>query len=211
MHSMITSALKRIWRDKVGEDFRSGLIASERELQACLYSHLREELHATALGHARIFVEPTLHGMDGRELSRYPDMLVCAPNEADRGMEILAVVELKLDRGKFIRFEEELARIVELGTHPRVSTAIDVLQDARRQLPLILSDSTHFFLGFLGSNDAEAVHEAHLRKSSDGAAFLANYPILASRTTLLYGRVHRDGATLFGSGRLEAIAAGEVA
>lgn len=211
MYASLSHALSRIWKQEVAQDFRDGLIASERELQACLYSHLREELHATALGHARIFIEPTMKGADQHVLKRFPDMLICVPCGDESGMEVLAVVELKMDRGKFIHFENEFHRIIELGNHPEVLVKTESFPGESKWCTLKLSTRTRFFLGFLGSSDAEAVHKPDLCSSTVGAAFLKDHPDLAARTTLLFGRVHSDGATLFGSDLLAADSLGVLA
>lgn len=210
MYAAISHAISRIWKQAISQDFRDGRIASERELQACLYAHLREEVSATALGHARIFVEPSLKGAGDRLLKRFPDMVVCVPNDNQSGMDVIAVVELKMDRGRYIRFEHEFARIIELGDHSEVWAKVESGGE-RRWCPLAVSDRTRFFLGFLGSHDAKAVHKEDLCSSAVGKRFLTGHPTLASRTTLLFGRVHPDGATLFDGAPLLVEAAGVIA
>ena len=198
MHTTVFHSLRRIWRTHVWNDYRNGVIASERELQACLYLHLREELTATCAGHARIFVEPTVKNAPGTpRLFRRPDLIIAIPSDDQPHLfNAVAFVELKLDRGGYIVYEGELDRIERLGAHTSIS--IDDQRPARRasQITLTIDARTQFFLGFVGDNDAAAVHPEQVR-SKDGGFAARNFD-LAKRTTLLYGRVDSDGATLFG-------------
>lgn len=197
MHSTICSSLRRIWRTNTWNDYRAGFIASERELQACVYYHLREELAATSAGHARIFVEPTIKGVPGSpKLFRRPDLIVAAPSDdVSTSFQVVAFIELKLHRGSYIVYESELDRIERLGAHTSITVENQRYERNAHNLTLNIDEKTQFFLGFVGKSDADALDPAAVRKGHGG--FAARSPGLAKRTTLLYGRVHSDGATLF--------------
>jgi hypothetical protein len=192
VHTTVSTALRRIWRSQIWNDYRQGLISSERELQACIYFHLREELTATCAGHARIFVEPTIRDSIG---TRHPDMLIVVPTEHEQSFQIIAVLELKLDRGKHIKYQEELQRIERLGSNTRVSMENQRPDSKSGNFTLHVDADTRYFIGCVGSNATEAVFPQDIRNGDNG--FAARNAKLAQKTTILYGRVYPDGASIF--------------
>lgn len=193
----LLALVRDVWVGPVQEDYRNNLIISERELQACFYGHLRQKME----GHSsvRLFVEPSVRANDDeRALNRRPDLIIaqaCAEGDASV-FEVLAVIELKLDRGSYIKFEGELDRIEALGGHAEIFIENQRPDRKTNSLRLRLTPATHFFLGFVGSADAKAVHPDDVRRHDKG--FAARNVELASRTTLLYGRVDKNSRIEFG-------------
>lgn len=194
MHTEVSTALRRIWRSRIWSDYREGLIASESELQACVYFHLREELITACAGCARIFVEPTVRDSVG---NRRPDMVVAMPSEGSLGQsfDVLAVLELKLDRGKYILYQVELERIERLGSIKRVTMENQRPDNNTGHISLHIDERTRYFIGCIGSHQTAAVYPQSVRDEDKG--FAIRNPNLAQQTTILYGRVYPDGASLF--------------
>lgn len=194
MYTEVSMAVRRTWRSHIWNDYREGLIASERELQACIYFHLREELLAACAGGIRIFVEPTLRDSTG---AREPGMVVASPSAGSLGgsFDVLAVLELKLDRGKRTLFQVELERIERLGSTKRVTMDNHRPDNNVEYSSLHINAKTEYFVGCIGSDQTPAVYPQRVRDEDKG--FANRNPDLAGRTTILYGRVHSDGASLF--------------
>lgn len=194
MHREVSTALRRVWRSRIWSDYREGLIASESELQACVYFHLREELIATCAGRARIFVEPTMRDLVG---DRRPDMVVAVPSEGSLGQsfDVLAVLELKLDRGKDVRYKDELDRIERFGSTNCVTMDNQRPDNNTGHISLNIGERTRYFIGCIGGHKAAAVYPQSIRDDDKG--FAIRNPHLARQTTILYGRVYPDGASLF--------------
>jgi len=189
----LSETLQRIWREEVRKDYLSGIISSERELQACLYFHLR---HAMTAGTARwrIFVEPTVNSVAGAKLHRRPDLVV-AQRDASGSLDVLAIIELKLDRGGYIKFESEFERIEALKSHSAISIKNQRPDREREHDILHLGEHTKFFLGFVGSDDAAALWPEEVRQRN--ANFLLHSADVAQNTTLLLGRAASDGRVKF--------------
>lgn len=198
MNGHIKSTMRRIWENQIWRDYLEDRILSERELQARLFAYLWAELEDIGL---RIFVEPTIRGFPTGY--RCPDLLVAArSDDSPSCFKAIAIVELKMDRsGQGIKFEEELDRIRAIG-HVQ-SLTIDYQRPDLGEGHFIVDvdPQAMFLLGFIGRGDdprssgSTAVYPERIRNNDGG--FSATHPDLASRTFLLCGRTHRDGASRF--------------
>jgi hypothetical protein len=87
--AVLREQIKSAWQECITYDYPNGVINGERALQACLYQRLTRKFEEAGTSDCRrIFVEPTMQ-LDGRSLTRIPDMVVCDTKN------IIAVIELK--------------------------------------------------------------------------------------------------------------------
>lgn len=189
LHTIICTA----WTDAVQPDYLAGRVFSEYELQAILYGALRRELDGAGL---RIMAEPTLDRGRWR-----PDILVAEPSRLDpKVFRALAVIELKLDRGGFIRFEGEFDRLGErAGRTFEIAEQRPVID--QRSMSVAFDAATRAYLAFVGQGaDAtgrggcKALYAVDMMATDAGRALVAQHPVVARSTTLLYGRVTPQAA-----------------
>lgn len=205
IHSMVEQAIEGAWSDEVQFDYASARIFSERELQAVLYAALRGSLDMLGL---RVFIEPTLQDDENRW---FPDVVVAEQLREETDIyRAIAIIELKLDRGLYIRFEGELDRLI--ARKQRVYRVAEQRAHAiGKSLQLILDAETIPYLGFIGSGpDAHgsggcvALYAREVISTPAGRSFLESVPDVARATRLLFGRLLHDGTTEFGVERLVA-------
>ena len=188
--------MRDVWKVDVMRDYEARIVASERELQACLYKSLRDRIPRGA--NLRIFVEPTV-----LPLKRRPDLIVAKPLEGG-DYDTVAVIELKLDRGGSIKYEEELTRIQSMGSLAKVTIANQRFDQRGSNLTLRISEETRFFLCFVGQGDISdkrrgclALYPDRIRKANHNRFF--DNPSMAVRTELFFGRVFSEGRLEFDS------------
>lgn len=189
LHTVICAA----WTDAVQPDYQAGRVFSEYELQAILYAALRRELDERGL---RIMAEPTLDRGRWR-----PDILVAEPSRVDpKVFRALAVIELKLDRGGFIRFEGEFER---LGA--RAGRTFEIAEqrpvEDQRSMSVAFDAGTRAYLAFVGQGadtagrgGCKALYALDMMATDSGRVLVEQHPGVARSTTLLYGRVTPEAA-----------------
>lgn len=197
MRETTHSMLKDVWEHEISRDYSSSHIVSERELQAALYFHLRRRLEKENVGDLRIFIEPTIRS---ESENTHPDVFIASSTRSSSNRcDIVAVVELKLQRGRhlYIKFEEELRRIMKRGASECVAIADQRPVAQAADICLRFTPDTLFYMGFIGSTGGEASSLAGMAKRKLGLE-LSCSPELAARTCLLYGNVDEDGSVNFG-------------
>lgn len=179
------------WSREVHDDYVAGRVFSKYELQAILYAALRRALDTTGL---RIMAEPSLDRGRWR-----PDILIAQPSSLDpKVFKTLAVIELKLDRAGFIRFEGEIDRLA--ARSGRTFEIAEQRPDADpRSMTVSFDADTRMYLAFVGQGaDGEgrggckALYAAEMMSTDAGRALVQASPETARRTTLLFGRVTGD-------------------
>jgi len=76
--------LKTVWQ-KIGDDYKKGLINSERCLQSALYMRFRNNL----ISPDKIFVEPVIDYYENNMPKFKPDLVIC------KNKEFTALIEIK--------------------------------------------------------------------------------------------------------------------
>lgn len=187
LHMRILSA----WGREVHDDYVAGRVFSEYELQAILYAALRRHLDPHGL---RIMAEPSLDRGRWR-----PDILIAEPAQLDpKVLKALAVIELKLDRGGFIRFEGEFERLAARAGRTFEIAEQRPVEDTR-SMTVAFDDQTRLYLGFVGQGadgngrgGCKALYASDMMATDAGRSLVAEAPDIARRTTLLFGRVTVD-------------------
>jgi hypothetical protein len=186
IHALIIGA----WLQDVHADYVAGRVFSEYELQSILYAALRRDLDPHGL---RIMAEPSLDRGRWR-----PDILIAQPAQLDaKAFKALAVIELKLDRGGFIRFAGEFDRLAERAGRTFEIAEQRPMEDGR-SMAVSFDDDTRCYLAFVGEGADEsggggckALYARDMMATDAGRHLVAVAPGVARRTTLLYGRVSR--------------------
>ena len=143
--------LRRAWAE-VGGDYNSGLINSERCLQASFYRALRAEFDAAW----RVFVEPKLSFENGE--SFLPDLVIC------RGRTIEAFVEIKFVPNLYPKWQGDIQKFRTLALQDQSEFPVERNPNNGRASdpPVRMTDQTKFVFAVIGNQHAEAVYRSEI-------------------------------------------------
>ncbi len=180
---MCLEKISKLWQHDVASDYASGMITTERALQAVLYSHIRR--HCPEL---QIYVEPGMLYYENGVPSAKPDLVLCSKEK------IILVAEIKFVPHYYPPYKEDITKLKRFfseGANIGHKLQIDPRTGTFTGKPYAISSKTKYAFFVVGRNDSEGVHRDSIQRLLQPSDFEKKF-------ALFYGRIFK-GNIEFGS------------